>query len=259
MPSVDPTDPDSPHITFHPVPVTTNFFDFLRVQVNDPDAQYDKIRHLISHFSFPHLPTRLPFTALRRILSTCLVSRIRPYLSYQPLSRTSALDLDHLLAHHVHDYLGFPFHFNSQLLFAPLSHFGFDFRSVSHLNDSAAIQGMLRDLNHHVVTFRTMARITLADWSCMFNKCRSPLEGSVSRSFARLRRHLPAAWLTAHEVLREFDLSIRLTDQSYLFHGDVALRHLIRALPRPPSSPDSLTITNLERAGLTHLSQLATW
>ncbi|KAI0351676.1 hypothetical protein OH77DRAFT_1410697, partial [Trametes cingulata] len=176
MPAVNPTDPDSPNVTFHPVPVTTDFFDFLRVQVNDPDAQRDKIRHLISTFSFPHLPTRLPLTALRRILSSCLISQLRPYLSYQPIARTSALNLDHLIAHHVHEYLGFPFHFHSQLLFAPLSHLGFDFRSLSHLNDAAAIQGLLRDLNSHVPTFRTMARITLADWTCMLNKCRSPLE-----------------------------------------------------------------------------------
>ncbi|KAI0361274.1 hypothetical protein OH77DRAFT_1391885 [Trametes cingulata] len=259
IPSVDPSDPDSPNLTNNPVPITTDFFDFLRVQVNDPDTQYDKIRQIISNFSFPHLPTRLPLTALRRVLTSCLISRIRPYLSYQPLARSSALCLDHLLAHHVHDYLGFPFRFNSQLLFAPLSDLGFDFRSLVHLNDTAALQGLLRDLNHHVSTFRTMARITLADWTCMYNKCRSPLEGTVSRSFSRLARRLPAAWVTAHDVLREFGLSIRLTDQSYLVTGEVALRHIVRGLPPPPSSPDSLSITNLERAGITHLSQLASW
>ncbi|KAI0364747.1 hypothetical protein BV20DRAFT_955566 [Pilatotrama ljubarskyi] len=259
MPSVDPTNPDSPHTTLHPVPITTNFFEFLHVQINDPDAQYEKIRHIISHFSFPNLPTRLPLTALRRILTSCLVSRIRPYLSYQPLPRSSVLDLDCLLAHHIHDYLGFPFHFSTHLLFAPLSHLGFEFRSLSQLNDAAAIEGLLRDLNHHVPAFRSMARITLADWTCMFNKCRSPLEGSVSRSFSRLKRRLPAAWITTHEVLHELDLGIRLTDQSFLFHRNIALHHLIRTLPPPPSSPDSLSITNLERAGLTHLSQLGSW
>ncbi|KAI0369227.1 hypothetical protein BV20DRAFT_1053297 [Pilatotrama ljubarskyi] len=153
MPSVDPTNPDSPHTTLHPVPITTNFFEFLRIQINDPNAQYEKIRHIISHFSFPNLPTRLPLTALRRILTSCLVSRIRPYLSYQPLPRSSVLDLDRLLAHHIHDYLGFPFHFSTHLLFAPLSHLGFEFCSLSQLNDAAAIEGLLRDLNHHVPAF----------------------------------------------------------------------------------------------------------
>ncbi|KAI0372495.1 hypothetical protein BV20DRAFT_939872 [Pilatotrama ljubarskyi] len=237
MPSVDPTNPDSPALTHHPVPVTTDFFDFLGVQVNNPDAQLNKIRQLITDFSFPHLPTRLPLPALRRILSSCLISRIRPYLSYHPLSRSDALDLDRLLVHHVHDYLAFPFHFNSQLLFAPFAHLGFGFPSITLLNDAAAIQGILRDLNHHVRTFRTMARITLADWTCMFNRCRSPLEGSSARTFSRLKRALPSAWIAAHEVLWTFRLGIRLTDQSFLSTGDVALRHLIRNLPPPPLLP----------------------
>ncbi|RDX44489.1 hypothetical protein OH76DRAFT_1320870, partial [Lentinus brumalis] len=226
MPSVDPSDPDSDNLTHHPITVTTDFFDFLRVQVNDPTAQYDKIRRLILDFAFPNLPTRLPLTALRRILSQCLVSRIRPYLSHQPLSRAAAEELDRLLAQRVHEYLGFPFRFNSHVLFAPFSHLGFDFRSVARLNDAEAIQGLLRDLNHHVSAFRTMARITLADWTCMLNSCQSPLEGSVGRSFSRSKRTLPSAWVTAVEVLRDLGLGIRHTDQSYLFTGDVSLRHL---------------------------------
>ncbi|OSD05171.1 hypothetical protein PYCCODRAFT_1362579, partial [Trametes coccinea BRFM310] len=190
MPSVDQADPDSPAIISHPVPVTTTFFDFLRVMINDPQTQADKIRRLIEDFTFPNLQTRLPITALRRILSQCLISRIRPYLSYQPIPRPVADELDRLLARRVHEYLGFPFQFNHHLLFAPLPDFGFDFPSIARINDSAAIQGLIRDLNHHVSTFRTMARITLADWTCMFNDCRSPLEGTAIRSFQRLNRRL---------------------------------------------------------------------
>ncbi|KAL7277685.1 hypothetical protein ACG7TL_008617 [Trametes sanguinea] len=259
MPSVDQADPDSPAIISHPVPVTTTFFDFLRVMINDPQTQADKIRRLIEDFIFPNLQTRLPITALRRILSQCLISRIRPYLSYQPIPCPVADELDRLLARRVHEYLGFPFQFNHHLLFAPLPDFGFDFPSIARINDSAAIQGLIRDLNHHVSTFRTMARITLADWTCMFNDCRSPLEGTAIRSFQRLNRRLPSSWITAAAVLRDLRIAIHLTDQSFLFTGDVALRHFFRCLSSHPLAPDSLAITNLERAKLTHLRQVASW
>ncbi|CDO70490.1 hypothetical protein BN946_scf184569.g33 [Trametes cinnabarina] len=259
MPSVDPADPDSETVLWHPITVATTFFDFLRVMINDPTTQAEKIRRLIHDFTFPNLPTRLPITALRRIISQCLIARIRPYLSYQPLPRATADELDRLLAHRIHEYLGFPFQFNHHLLFAPLSDLGMDFPSIARINDAAAVQGLLRDLTHHVSTFRVMARITMADWTCMLNNCKSPLEGTVIRSFQRVNRRLPSAWITAAAVLKDLGLAIYPTDQSYLYSGDVALRHLIRCFPSRPPAPNSLSITNLERAGLTHLSQVATF
>ncbi|KAI1787599.1 hypothetical protein LXA43DRAFT_861242, partial [Ganoderma leucocontextum] len=217
------------------------------------------IRQLIIDFHFPNLYTRLPLTALRRIVSQCLISRIRSYLAYQPIARAHADELDRLLATRIHDYLRFPFRFNSSLLYLPLSSFGFAFPSVARLNDAAALFGLIRDLNHHVPSFRTLARITLADWTCMLNHCHFPLEGAVARSFSPSQRTLPFAWIVAADVLRSLRLAIRDTDQSYLFTGDVALRHLSHILPPPPASPSSHIITNLERAGFTHLSHLASW
>nr|VWO97891.1 Cytochrome P450 3A13 [Ganoderma boninense] len=175
MPSVDPNDPDSGRVIYHTITVTTSHCEFLRVQINDPETQYQRIRAIITNFSFPVMHTRLPFMAVRRIISQCLISCIRPYLSYQPITRARAADLDHLLAACVHHYFRFPFRFNSSLLFLPITHFGFDFPSIVQLNDIAAISGLIRDLNHHVPTFRTMARITLADWTCLLNHCQSPL------------------------------------------------------------------------------------
>nr|VWO99263.1 MRP-like transporter [Ganoderma boninense] len=259
MPSVNLQDPDSPQSVLHSVPVTDTHCEFLRVQTNDPEAQYLRIRALISDFTFPSLHTRLSFTAVRRILIQCLVSRIRPYLSYQPVTRAHANDLDRLLATRIHEYFRFPFRFHSALLFLPLSQLGFDFPSISHLNDVAAVAGLVRDLNHHVPTFQTMARITLADWTCLLNHCRSPLEGATTRFFVRSSHILPTSWIIALDVLRHFRISICCSDQSYLFVGDVALRHLVHILPSSPDSPSSLTITNFERAHVTHLSQIATW
>ncbi|GBE81774.1 hypothetical protein SCP_0401470 [Sparassis crispa] len=163
MPSISPFQPDSDLVIWHDVRVVTSHIDFLRVCVNDPQHQYEKIRDIILTFDLPNLFLRLPLTALRRIFSQCLLSRIRPHLAFQPISRRHAAQLDHLLASCIHHYFSFPFRFNSQLLTIPIRHHGFDFPSIARLNDCAAVTGLLRDLNHHNPTFRNMARITLAD------------------------------------------------------------------------------------------------
>ncbi|GJE96473.1 hypothetical protein PsYK624_126700 [Phanerochaete sordida] len=259
MPSVNLADPDSPHLVYHTLAVSASHCEFLRTAVNDPTAQYQKIRKMILDFEFPHLPTRLPFTALRRVMSQCLVSRIRPLLSHQPVSRAHASALDRLLATRIHDMLHFPFPFNSSLLFLPLAHLGFDFPSIEHINDAAALDGLTRDLNHHVPTFRAIARITLADWTCTLNNCLHPLGGPSARSFSRSAHLIPSAWTIAVDVLRVHGLSIRPTDLSHLSSGRVALRHVVRTQPAPPVSPSSLAITNLERAGITQLCDVASW
>lgn len=115
----------------------------------------------------------------------------------------------------------FPFIFNSALLSFPVESFGFGFPSISRPNSTLALQGMLRDLNHHIPAFRTMAAITLSDWMCRLNHCIYPLdEPSVDRSFARCRHSLLSLWITAHKTLRSTGLTVPTTDQSFLF-GDM--------------------------------------
>ncbi|OSD02987.1 hypothetical protein PYCCODRAFT_1424907 [Trametes coccinea BRFM310] len=43
MPTVDPSNPDSDNVVWQPIPVATTHFDFLRVMINDPNTQTDKI------------------------------------------------------------------------------------------------------------------------------------------------------------------------------------------------------------------------
>lgn len=67
-------------------------------------------------------------------------------------------------------------------------------------------------------------------------------------------------WAVALECLKAYGLGIRCTDLSYLLSGDVALRHLVRTLPpQSPSRISPLTVSNLERIGITHLSDLGHW
>ncbi|KAG2095674.1 uncharacterized protein F5147DRAFT_747684 [Suillus discolor] len=140
LPSVWPADPTSPTVCMRSVRVITSHVEFLRVSVNDPLTQFAKIRDIIVSFSFPRMHCQLPLTALRRIISQCLVSRIRPLLAFQPVTRIQAQQLDHMIARHVHDYYRFPFHFNSTLLSLPTDLFGMGFPSISRLNDTLALQ-----------------------------------------------------------------------------------------------------------------------
>lgn len=246
MPSVDPSDPDSSHVYYHSVHVVHDHCEFLQVQINDPKAQFQKIHALIVNFSFLTLHTHLPFTAVCYLISQCLVSCICPYLSYQPVTHACATELDHLLAQCVHEYFHFPFQFNSTLLFLPISQLGFGFPSVTHLNDTTAVSGLLCDLNHHVNTFRIMAHITLADWTCFLNTCHSSLEDITSHPFTHSLYVLPTASVIALNVLCHYRIAIHSTDQSFLFSGDAALHHLAHIFSSHPGTPSSLAITNLE-------------
>ncbi|KAG2118985.1 uncharacterized protein F5147DRAFT_767731 [Suillus discolor] len=257
LPSVSPTNPTSQTVCRHSVRVIHSHIEFLRVRINDPNTQFTKIRDIIVSFALPHLPCQLPLTVLRRIISQCLISRVRPLLAFQPITRTQAVELDHLLARHIHEYYHFPFHFNSALLTLPVESFGFGFPSISRLNSTLALQGMLRDLSHHILAFRTMAAITLADWMCGLNHCVYPLDGpSVDRSFSRCRHSLPSLWITAHDTLRGAGLTVPTTDQSFLL-GDVALRHLLRACPSLSFPLSSYDVSALETEGYCRLGDLA--
>ncbi|KAL6298496.1 hypothetical protein BKA93DRAFT_693656, partial [Sparassis latifolia] len=261
MPSISPDDPTSSTLIWHDVRVTTSHIEFLRVSINNLQQQFEKLRDIILSFNLPNLSLHLPLTVLRRIFAQCLISRLCPHLAFQPISRSHAMELDHLLALRVHQYFLFPFRFNTILLSLPIQHYGFDFPSITRLNDCAAVSGLLRDLNHHNPAFHNMAHITLADWTCSINHCVFPLHPISQQSYAHQTHHLPPSWITAHTVLSTLRLSIRQTDLSYLFFGDVSLRHLLRSLPPLPDHPmpSPQMITNLEHAGFTHLHHLATW
>ncbi|KAF9234430.1 hypothetical protein BU15DRAFT_52628, partial [Melanogaster broomeanus] len=259
MPSVDPADLSSPSPVMQPVHVITSHAEFLKTQVNDPHHQFQLLHNLISSFQFPDTRHRLPFTALRKILSQLLISRVRPRLACQTIRHQDARFLDMHLTHCVHDYLSFPFHFNSALLNLPLELFGFGFPSISRLNAAAAVSGLQRDLNHHVPIFRDMAHITLADWTCSLTKCSYPLTGpGLSRDFSRTRSSLPFSWIMAHNTLRSLHISLLETDQSYWLTGDVSLAHIAH-LQNPVLHPSHVIVANLARAGFTHLHQTGSW
>ncbi|KAF8876370.1 hypothetical protein CPB84DRAFT_1689179 [Gymnopilus junonius] len=264
MPSVSYSDPQSDETFTNRVPIITDHTTFLRVPINRPDLQFMHVHDVITNFQFPVLLRRLPLTALRRIVSQQIISKIRPHLSLQPISPSYAASLDHLLSSKIHEYLGFPFRFNTLLLTTPLNLRGFAFPSISHLNDALAVSGLQRDLNHHITPFRQMATITLADWACYINNCINPishvsLPASSSRNLLGNHTKVPFAWHLAQAVIKCLDLNFVETDMHYLIDGSIGIHHLARIskalLPNHVIIP-TRTLTKFEKAGYQTLRDL---
>jgi len=62
-------DVDPCTITQHEVPVSTNEFNFLCTQVNDPKTRYLELIDIIDSFLFPAFSFHTPFTLLHKIIS----------------------------------------------------------------------------------------------------------------------------------------------------------------------------------------------
>jgi hypothetical protein len=259
MPSVDYANPQSFETYWHSVPVITDHTTFLRVPINRPDKQFSLLQDIISNFHFPLSPIRLPLTVLRRLVTQCVISKIRPHLALQSISSSQATSLDSLLASKIHQYLHFPFRFRSNLLSTPLDLRGLGFPSISRLNASLAVSGLHRDLTHHLPSFKTMALITLSDWTCSFNRCLHPLSHPYSVthiSLNRCSRHLPFSWLLAASTLSALNLAISPTDFSYVLEGSVSLQHIHSQFnilfPNHPSL-STRSLSNFSKHGFSHL------
>lgn len=57
----------------------------------------------------------------------------------------------------VHEILGFPFCPSSVVVTLPLNLGGFDFPSLARINAGIAVEGLAKDLNHHIMAYRVMA------------------------------------------------------------------------------------------------------
>jgi len=165
----------------------------------------------------------------------------------------------------VHATSGFPWIFNTEIATLPVSLHGFDFPSIRRINASIAVDGLARDLNHHIPAYRNMARITLADWTCNINDCVNPLEGiGIHKDFTRrLQYHtIPAAWIVAQKEMGAVKPPMLLcaTDQSYILNGDVSISHCLKLLKTHDNAgPDGLAAYSLRTAGFKLVKQLGEW
>jgi len=256
------TDPSL--VTKHMVELVANELEFLRTKVNDPTSRFNELKAFVESFRFPTIIGRLPITLIRKIVSQNIVSRCRALLSLQPIKQNDAETLDRIIIGRVHDALGFPFQPSSIIATLPVSLHGFGFPSIARINASLAIDGIMRDLNHHIPAYHTLAKITLTDWMCEKNGCSYPLDGEgLWKDFSRLVHSIPSAWLTAHRTLTNLDLSLRQTDQSHILDGEISLTHIVHSYgnrhPSIHTDINGTTFRSLRSKGIRKLADVGKW
>lgn len=249
-------------ITEHKIALIKNDLDFLRTKVDNPTARFDELKAFIDAFQFPKIMGRLPITLLRKIVSQNIVSKCRALLSLQLITIADAEKLDKAIMHKVHDALGFPFHPTTDIAMLPISQHGFGFPSIARINAALAIDGLSRDLNHHIPAYRDMAKITLADWTCEKNGCQNPLDGpGLEKDQSRRMKAIPSSWIVAQKSMRQLSLTLKATDQSYITKGDISLSHVVNIGNHkfPQKSVNGTTLLSLRRLNVLLLKDIGKW
>jgi hypothetical protein len=241
----------------HDVPLRIGELEFLRCKVDDPVWRFEGACSIVENFKLPKFTIRAPITLLRKIIWQNLVSRLRALLSIQPIKPGDAMTLDKMIASKIHHITGFPYNLNTEILTLPVDMHGLDYLSVAHINAGIAIEGIWRDLNHHVPAYRNVARLTLSDWTCAINHCVYPLDGKgLLRDFTGQYRKIPAVWIIAHKILTTLEpkMSLRVTDSSHILRGEVSISHVLNiAKAHGKIVPDGRVIKTLVLHGITRL------
>jgi hypothetical protein len=145
-----------------------------------------------------------------------------------------------------------PFAPSSKILTLPVSQRGLGFPSITRINTGITVDRLARDLNHHIMAYRSMARITLAEWTCDINGCVYPLDGSsLRKGFTHHYKRVPSVWITAQDVMSSMEepLSLRVTDQHEILLGDVSISHVVALCnhhrPGGANNPDGNTLRTM--------------
>ncbi|KAJ6615971.1 hypothetical protein B0H10DRAFT_2219845 [Mycena sp. CBHHK59/15] len=181
-------------VTQHEVPLIRDELDFLRAKVDNPTARYEELKAFINAFSFP-----------------------KALLLLQPIKQSDTEELNRKIMRKVHDKLGMPFTPNTKILNLPLKFHGLEFPSIARINAGIAIDGLARDLNHHIPVYHTMARITMADWTCMINNWIDPIdEMGLRTDFSHYPSKIPYGWIVTQKVMGSVTprLSLRITERA---------------------------------------------
>ncbi|KAF8157253.1 hypothetical protein B0H34DRAFT_798547 [Crassisporium funariophilum] len=140
-------------ITEHTIALIKDDIDFLRTKVDNPTARYNELKNYIETFQFPTVIGRLPITLIRKVVSQNITAKSRALLSLQPITPNDADNLDKLIIRKVHNTLGFPFQPTTGIATLPVANHGFGFPSIARINAGLAIEGLSRDLNHHIPAY----------------------------------------------------------------------------------------------------------
>jgi hypothetical protein len=264
IPSVTIQDGVHPYtVSNHDVPLRVGELKFLHCKVDDPVSRFEQARSVIENFKFPKFMVRAPITLLCKIVWQNLISRIHALLSIQPIKPSDALTLDKAIASKIHFMTGFPYNPNTEILTLPVELHGLEFPSLARINVGIVVEGLWRDLNHHVPAYHGIARLTLADWMCSINHCVYPLDGKgLLRDFTGYYCKIPAAWVVTHKVMKTMErkLSLRRTDCSFIQRGEVSIIHILNvAKAHGAQIPDGKTLKTLSSQNIVHLSQAGSW
>ncbi|KAJ7914586.1 hypothetical protein B0H13DRAFT_1455305, partial [Mycena leptocephala] len=252
-------------VSVHRVKMVANEFEFLRAKVDNPKSRRDQLRAFIDDFTFPKFIRRAPITLLRKIVMQNIISKARALLSLQPISRADAEDLDTRIKTKIHAEIGMPFMPNSEVLTLPTDLHGLDFPSIARINDGIAIDGLHRDLNHQIPSYRTLARITLADWTCTINNCTNPIDSDgLSRSFTQYPGRIPFGWIVAQQAMSKLTpkLCLKQTHVDGILSGNVSLSHILQLFgSKHPliARPDGKSILSLRAKGIRQLKDMGEW
>src|SRR5882762_4125917 len=135
--------------------------------------------------------------------------------------------------------------------------------SIARINMGLVVEGITRDLNHHIPAYRQVTLITLADWTCTINGCMRPLDGrGLSRNFTQYYKRILAAWIIAQNSMTSLKpkLSLRLTDNSHIMRGEISISHTINLCKaHGVDVPNGHTIRSLKTRGICMLSHVGQW
>ena len=255
-------------ITEHEVPLIQDELEFLRTKVDDPRKRYEELVDIIQSFTFPRIVGHYPITLVRKIIAQNIVSRCRALLSLQPIKHKDAQHLDTLILSRAHEFSRLPFKPSTTIATLPVSMWGSNFPSIARINTGIAIDGIARDLNHHVKSYRIMAKITLADWTCEKNGCIYPLDGrGLHTPASNLTRGIPSAWMIAQQAMSSMapKLALRQTDISHITSGEVSLSHIfsihnsLHQQVERSSAPDGHALRSLRGKGIRMLKDIGCW
>lgn len=261
FPSISPKNTTDPFaLTEHRLEVERQGFEFCRATIDDADYRYKEITDLVERFRFATFGRRPGLPMIRKQVKSMLIAKIRPLIAMIPLKRDQAQAIDTAIARRIHNMMSFPYQFNSKILTHPIELGGLDFPSVERMNNAIAIEGMRRDLCHHIGIYRKMARITLADWTCSFNNCISPIEGKGLKESHTHKGSIPMAWITAQRALRASKIELKSVDKSYYREGDVSIQHVMNILRESRQDEKTRGMSqSIKCQGIIKLSDVGEW
>lgn len=134
---------------------------------------------------------------------------------------------------------------------------------IEHINSLLAVQGLIRDLNHHIPHLRQMARLSFSQWKCSFSQCRDPLsriDHKLPAISNDITNKVPSPWYIAQQTVG-MRVDLIDTEQSLVRKGEVSFPHLFASdkLITKGARDKLLRAFKYTSNGITWLSDKATW